>query len=583
MRGLKGALIALGVVGFVAGAVPLAIALANEGGHQRVLIAVFGPLTGWAFIGTGLFVWLRRPGNNLGALMTVLGFSACLASLRVATEPSIFITGLLFIALQWALLFHLLLAFPTGKLRSAVERLLVGIAYLSAIVVHPIQVLFQDTARDAARGLPENPLLITANPDLVSTISRSRFWVGLFLFATLAMILILRWRAAGSLQRRRLAPVLLSGGLVMALLAVWYTAGLAGAGDGLQEALEQARIVVLALVPFAFLAGLLHSRVVGATAVSELAARIGEGRHGSRDIRTALAEALGDPALKLAYWLPERSVYVDAEGHPIELPRPGATRMSTTVESDGKPVAAIVHDSSLADQRDLVRAAGATASLALENERLQAELRAKLAELRASRARIVESEDHARRRLERDLHDGAQQRLVSVALSLRMLDSRLEGDPQAAGELEVARRDLGAALEELRELARGLHPAVLTERGLGPALEGLARRAPVPVEVTRVPDERLPDRIEVAAFFLVSEGLTNVAKYAQATRAWVSVRHENGSAMIEVADDGIGDADPSRGSGLRGLTDRIAALDGVLEVESPSGKGTTIRARVPCE
>ena len=581
MTPFRRALVALALLGLIAGAVPLAIALATEGGHQRVLIAVFGPLTGWAFIGTGLFVWLQRPENNLGALMTALGFSACLAALRVATDPWVFITGLLFIALQWAVLFHMLLAFPTGRLRGALDRVLVGIAYVSAAVAHPAQVPFQDTAHDPARGLPENPILIAAEPDVVATISRVRFWVGLALFAALAVILIARWREASGPQRRKLTPVYLSGGTVMALLAVWYAAGLADAPASTQEALEQARVVVLALVPFAFLAGLLHGRVATATAISELVGRldaIGERRGGIRD---ALADALADPTLALAYWLPERGAYADASGRTVALPEPGSGRVATTIDSNGEPLAAVIHDSSLQPDSELVRAVGAAASLTLENKRLESELRAKVEELRASRARILESEDEARRRFERDLHDGAQQRLVSVALGLRMLDARLGDDPDSAEELGRARRELDEALEELRELARGLHPAVLTDRGLVAALQGLANRAPLPVELAEVPAERMPERVEVAAFYVASEALTNVARYAGATHATVRVERSDGAAVVEVSDDGVGGADPSKGSGLRGLGDRLSALDGRLEVDSRAGEGTTIRAWIP--
>src|SRR5919106_4161091 len=208
MRSLRRALLALGAVGFVAGAVPLALALANEGGHQRTLIAVTGPLIGWAFIGTGIFAWLRQPENRFGALMTAIGFSACLAGLRVSTEPWVFIFGLLFITTQWAVLYHMLLAFPGGRLHSQAERLLVVATYLSAWVVHPVQVLFQDTA---SLGVPDNPLLIEGNSDLSRTLSRSRAWLALALISALGVILARRWRASSGTQRQALAPVLVSG------------------------------------------------------------------------------------------------------------------------------------------------------------------------------------------------------------------------------------------------------------------------------------------------------------------------------------------------------------------------------------
>jgi signal transduction histidine kinase len=246
-------------------------------------------------------------------------------------------------------------------------------------------------------------------------------------------------------------------------------------------------------------------------------------------------------------------------------------------------VAVICHDSSLEEERELVRAVGAAASIALENERLNAELRARVEELRASRARIVRAGDDERRRLERDLHDGAQQRLVALALNMRLIESRLETDPDGAKELlRDTATELSEATTELRELARGLHPAVLSDRGLRPALEALAGRAPLDVELAGAPDGRLPAPVESASYFVVAEALTNVARYAKASRASVSVGRANGSVTVEVRDDGVGGADPAAGSGLRGLADRVAALDGRLEVDSPPGEGTMVRAVIPC-
>ena len=222
-------------------------------------------------------------------------------------------------------------------------------------------------------------------------------------------------------------------------------------------------------------------------------------------------------------------------------------------------------------------------SLALENERLDAELRARIEELQASRARIVEAADYERRRLERDLHDGAQQRLVTLALNLRLAQSKFESDPEEAAALvEESAVGLGEATDELRELARGLHPAVLSDRGLGPALQALAGRAPVPVSLGEAPPDRLPPAVESAAYFVVAEALTNVARYADASKAEVSVSRTNGRVEVEVRDDGVGGADPGVGTGLRGLSDRVAALNGRLKVESPAGEGTVVRAVIPC-
>jgi signal transduction histidine kinase len=302
------------------------------------------------------------------------------------------------------------------------------------------------------------------------------------------------------------------------------------------------------------------------------------------ELRDALARAVGDPSLELVYWLPEDQRFVDASGHIVTLPQPGSGRAVTKVERDGECVAAFVYDALVHDEQGgYVDAIGAAASLALENERLDAELRSKVEELRASRQRMLSIGLEERRRLERDLHDGAQQRLVSMALNMRLARARLREDPGSAEDLlDGAAGELDAALEELRELARGIHPALLSERGLETALEMLARRAPVPVQLERVPDERLPEAVELVAYFVVAEALTNVAKYAAASRATVDINRMNGKLVVQVKDDGVGGADPDSGTGLRGLSDRLAVIEGRLEIDSHPGRGTTVTAKIPC-
>jgi signal transduction histidine kinase len=298
-------------------------------------------------------------------------------------------------------------------------------------------------------------------------------------------------------------------------------------------------------------------------------------------VREALAESIGDRRLAIAYWLPERSSFVDEHGHPVALPEPGSGRTWTAVEHEGRRVAAIVHDAELDARPELVRAAAAGSVLALANERLKAELRARVEEVRASRTRIVEASMEARRRLERDLHDGAQQQLVALSLDLQLLKNRISGDPSASALLEGSIEKLSAALGELRELARGIHPAILSERGLEAAFAALVERAPLPVECDVEVGERLPPAIEAAAYFVVAEALTNVAKYSDAHAAWIRARHADGCLEVEVADDGVGGADPAAGSGLRGLEDRVSALDGSLSVHSPPGEGTRVVASLP--
>ena len=229
------------------------------------------------------------------------------------------------------------------------------------------------------------------------------------------------------------------------------------------------------------------------------------------------------------------------------------------------------------------RAEEVSTELTAENAQLTAELEAKVAELRASRTRIVEAGYEERRKVERDLHDGAQQRLVALTMSLRLIHGKIESDPGAAASLlDEAMEELGEATRELRELARGIHPAVLSDHGLEAALGGLAERSPIPVEVLETPGRRLPAAVESATYFVVAEALTNVARYAEASAATVRVARDDGVVAVEVSDDGVGGADPGSGSGLRGLSDRLAALEGGLTVSSPLGEGTTVRARIPC-
>jgi signal transduction histidine kinase len=320
---------------------------------------------------------------------------------------------------------------------------------------------------------------------------------------------------------------------------------------------------------------------LGAVAGALVEALLHSGHAAGGPVREMLAESLGDRTLSIAYWLPDIETFVDEAGRPVDLPDPGSGRAWTAVERNGVRVAAIVHDAALDTGPELVQAAAAAAALALDNERLKADLRARVEELRVSRVRIVEAADAARRRLERDLHDGAQQQLVSLALDLRLLKSRVRGTDAEPLVDSLAER-LAVALGELRELARGIHPAILTDRGLGPAIEALAHRVPVAVESEVDVEERLPQPIEAAAYFVVAEALTNIVKYAHATKARIVVRRRADVVTVIVDDDGAGGAKIGAGTGLRGLQDRLAALDGSLSIDSPDGGGTRLRARIPC-
>jgi signal transduction histidine kinase len=334
-------------------------------------------------------------------------------------------------------------------------------------------------------------------------------------------------------------------------------------------------------VAIVLLQGLMRRRLAHA-AVSRLVVDLGRSPEG---VEAALARAVGDPTLTVAFWLPARRHYVDDRGQLFEPDDVGPDRMLTPVERDGSKLALLLHDPTLDEEPGLVEAAAAAAGLALENARLQAEVRAQLLEVEQSRARIVQAADDERRRLERDIHDGAQQRLVALALSLRVAGQKMQGEDGAHVEkvLDDAVDELQRAVRELRELARGVYPAILTEEGLGAAMSSLAGRSAIPVLVLAVPDERPAPEIEAAAYFVICEAVTNAAKHSGASLVSIDVRYERPRLVATISDNGRGGARLGAGSGLSGLADRVAARRGTLTVQSPVGAGTTIVAEFPCE
>jgi signal transduction histidine kinase len=581
MIGLRRALWALAGGGVVMGLAVVAVIFTSDMLSPPGAWAAFGLIIGWGFIGVGLFAWRRRPDNRVGMLMTATGFAWLVAGLGFSDLPLLFTIGQILGSIFFAVIIHLLLAFPSGQLQSTFERKLVGAAYVvTTIALLPFW-LFADPAELDCDDCPENLALIDSNETFVLTYGVLVDIVALLLVASVLVVLVRRWRNATPSQRRFLVPVYAAGVAVTFLLIVTVGLRASGIDAGALDALWVAAMVPMGLVPYLFLGTLIRAKTIQSGAVGELIARLGEApRRG--ELRDELARALSDPSLQLVYWLPDDKRFVDARGRPVVLPGPGSGRGVTKVEREGECVAAIVHDALILDRQ--LDSIGAAASLALANERLEAELRAKVEELRASRSRMLRIGLEERRRLERDLHDGAQQRLVSMALNLRLARDRLHKDPASTERLlEGASNELEAALAELRELARGIHPAALTDRGLNTALELLGRRAPMPVEFRALPEERLPEAVELAAYYVVAEALTNVAKYANASHAAVNLERHNGKLLVEVADDGVGGADPEKGTGLRGLVDRLAVIEGRLEVDSAPGGGTTVRARIPCE
>jgi signal transduction histidine kinase len=392
-------------------------------------------------------------------------------------------------------------------------------------------------------------------------------------------VLVSRWRHGSAARRRALAPVL-SVSIATAVVLAASTGASSVGLHGLGRALEWLWDAGVVLLPLAFLGGLVRTRLRRAEGVARLLDEL-DVLPTLDGLPAALARALEDQSLELAYWLPARERYVDADGHPIELPDQASGRAVTPLDLDGRRVAVLLHDAALSEEAELVRAAGRTAVLWLERARLEAERNARILELRESRARIVAAGDAERRRIERDLHDGAQQRLAALLLQTRLGRRALtQPDGTTDGLLTDLERGLADALAELRRLAAGILPPVLADHGLAAAVAELASRSPIPVSVNEVTRRRLSLQVESAAYFVIAEALANVIKHAHASRAVVRAVCDDGRLIVEIGDDGIGGA--TQGSGLQGLADRAGALNGTLTWSSPLGGGTVLHAEIPC-
>src|SRR3954466_7242908 len=526
-------------------------------------------LSGVSFAACGLIAWRRRPDSAVGPMLTVTGLGVLLSAiLGQVDSPVAFTIDLLFGELWIAVYAALILSFVTGgRLSTRIDVLLVDAFIVGLLVLQFALQLF----------LPDERNLLVVWPDAgVANALLKIQWAELAV-ASLGVVAVTvhRWRVASPPRRRALLPSL--GGSLSGLL---FSANLVTLIAGSQSvAIVTALNAALLTVPAALLWGLLRSRLAR-SGLADMFRELGSLR-GVR-LEAGLAKGLGDPALVLAYRVPGERFYIDGRGRAVALPAPGGDRAAAPVERDGRELAMLVYDASLEDDPELVGAVAAAAAIALHDARLQAESDDRLAELRASRGRIVAAGDAERRRLERNLHDGAQQRLVSVALQLRMIQRRIDTDPAVAKRMVTsAGEELSKSLEDLRELARGLHPSVLNH-GLKAALDSLASRSVVPTTVPFDATARLPEPVELAPYFVACEALANVAKYAHATKASVRVSRRDGVAVIEIADDGVGGADETAGTGLQGLADRVAALDGTLRILSPRGTGTVVTADLPC-
>jgi signal transduction histidine kinase len=581
-----------GVVRFTLSAVALAYGLATAAVTARFAAgaptsyAASAPVAlivdlaaGLGLVAAGIVAGLARPSGSIGPVTTLLGI-AWLAPDWIGWEGGLALArSLAMVAAVFVvpLLAHLALAFPTGRVTGRLPRLGLGITYGAAVVV----ALGLATVRDPFLDLycwsncTDNVFLVEANVGAARFLDG--FWLRFAVVTGLVLAAICLWRLLGATYAARAGMWYV---LVPAVLAALTQAGYAALR--LVEPAEDPRNPAFAAVFVARAAALLLV-AAGVTwfvvrsvrtrhSVARLASDLGEAP-APGSLRTALARSLGDDGLDVAYWLPGSHRYVDASGAQTK-PRPGAGQIATKIERDGHPVALVIHDRSLASEHALEREIGAAARLAVDNERLRAEQLAQLRHLRSSRVRIVDTADTTRIRLERDLHDGAQQRLLALSYQVRLATSSAatEGDTAAVPVLAAAAEEAQCALTDLRELAHGIFPAILTEAGLGPALQTLADRSAMPLEIIEVPDERFPAATETAAYLVVrdaaDEGATRSASHAVAR-----IRRDHNRLVVDVGHDGHG----MPADGLVHVGDRVGALGGRLGVN-----GNHVRAEIPC-
>jgi PAS domain S-box-containing protein len=664
---------------------------------------------GVAFALAGVVAVWRRPGNRTGIYLGAVGYLWFIGALSDSNVDGIFTAAFVLQSLAFIPFILLILSFPTGRLQTRAQRIYIVVASV-VIIAAPLLVLLVDRTPEPScdNGCRESVIALVDSQRASDAVNVATNLVGIFLIVVAGILMVARWRAASPAHRNALRLVLTTSGIAIGALLVLNAFSAVFGGDS--GAISPLFLLAFTAVPVSFLVGLLRTRL----ARSSVAALVVELGHGA-PVEAALARVLGDPTLEVVYRTDQQG-WIDAEGRTALDPQTQLGRSTTQVMGDGGIIATLVHDPSLGEEPELVDAVTAAASLSLQNERLDAALRAQSkltetiadtvpsllvsvdldgrlvtangaavravglesgaelvgmpfwdvfiapaertamierfmaaapaferasyentftnahgdriviawesaplmdergrvtgivagglditerkqreielarerdlrlrqeAEVRASRSRIVQAGDDARQRLERNLHDGAQQRLVSLSISLRLIESKLDTDVAVAARmLAGAREELSEALDELRELARGIHPAILSDRGLIPALESLAARLPVDVEIV-APELELPEAIEAALYYVVAESLTNVVRYAEVDRVSVTFERDDLAVVVEVVDVGAGGADSTQGTGLRGLGDRVSALDGSFHVESPRGGGTRIRAEIP--
>ena len=571
-RPLRLALLQLGATALLLGTILIVLVAAAS--PYLLWAFVVNVLVGWLYVAAGLLAWSRRPSNRFGFLIIFVGLSILMAGMQPTGVPGLVAISTVVATIPLGALVHVLHAYPSGRLPSRASRVVVAAGYVTCLVLQVPLYLF------AAQPAPYDLLVVADRPDLLGLGILVQSVAGAAVMVATTIVLALRLRRATRRRRRALAP--LYGYGILVVLSIPVSSSLLTAVGLPPDWVFPLQLIFVAGVPVAFTLALLRGGFARTGEIEELGTWLSTAESGRLPLAAALARALGDDSVQLVFWVPERGEYVEANGDRVELST-GGERGLVEIERHGERVGAIDYDHTLLADPTPVRSAGRVIAIAVDHERITAELRASQQELRRSRERIVRAGDHERRRIARNLHDGLQVRLVLLALQAQQIAE----DPQTSPAVRDATVDLrvgvDAAAAELRGLVHAVLPAALIERGLSAATEDLVDHLPIPTTLEMsVSEQGLSQVLESTAYFVVAEALTNALKHARPTALTVRLAQDDDHLRVEVTDDGVGGAHIRAGSGLGGLVDRVETLGGRLELSSPPERGTRLVAELPC-
>ena len=574
--------------------VAISAALAVSGADsQPALVAVARASIVGVPMAVGLYAWHRGVDERFGLLLIALGVAGFLTSLGESDDELLYTIGRAASWLLEVLLAYTILSFPTGRLTGRTDRVLVASVGVVVLALYLPQLLLAEDFpvpnpfTSCMQNCPSNAFFaLDSEPRFVDAVMRP---LGVLLvFVVMAAVTLRLWsrvRAATHLTRRMLIPVIAVGAARTALLGIAIVARQLDPDTWAVEAAAWLLGLAVPALALAFLAGLLRWRLFAEAALRRLAECL-RTLPDAVTLRTAFAEAFDDPTVEIVFPARGSGKWMDSKGRPVPLPEPGSGRCVSEVRHGGTLVGAIVYDEGLDARPQLVEAAVAMAGIVLENQRLMVEAEASLHEVERSRERIAAGAALERRRLERDLHDGAQQRLVALRIELGLAEDVLRKDPERGlARLRELEQELDGALEDLRSLAHGVYPPLLADRGLVEALQGAATRSTIPISIDAREVGRYRIEVESAVYFCILEALQNVLKHATgARRAEIRLDGSTPSELrFSVSDDGAGfpEEDIPVGAGLTNMRDRLAAVGGELSIASAVGKGTTVRGVAP--